>query len=152
MIINGINIKKEIANFQVPCVERMIQFFERLEIQKDLTRFLRGLQDEQFEKLRSEAEKGGRKIDRKHFDRFKKGKSIRAEPTPQKEQTAIVEPFKYTQVVGICPRCSSKVVGGPQPKCETKASGRVFFKECSACTYYVEIFKRGNKHREVEGG
>ena len=152
MIINDITIKKEIANFQVPCVERMIQFFERLEIQKDLTRFLRGLQDEQFEKLRIEAEKGGRKIGRKHFDRFKKGKSITATPIPPEEQTTITEPFKYTMVVGICPRCSSKVVGGPIPKCEIKISGRVFYKECSACTYYVEIFKKGNKHREVEGG
>jgi formate dehydrogenase maturation protein FdhE len=64
----------------------------------------------------------------------------------------IEEPQKITTVVGLCPRCSTTLVGTMIPSCEKEHSDRVFYKECTACSYYSEIFKKRNKHYEVEGG
>ena len=55
-------------------------------------------------------------------------------------------------IVGICPRCDGTVRGTTIASCETKLSGRVFYKECEDCIYYSETFKIDNKYREVEGG
>jgi hypothetical protein len=70
-------------------------------------------------------------------------------PSPPKREP---EPHKMLTVVGFCPQCKSVVKGEPMPGCESKSSGRVFYKECTACKYYSEIFKKRNKHYEVEGG
>ena len=64
----------------------------------------------------------------------------------------VVEPRPLEIVVGICPKCNGKLLGEPQPSCETRVSGRVFYKECSTCTYYVETIKKDNKYIELEGG
>jgi DNA-directed RNA polymerase subunit M/transcription elongation factor TFIIS len=68
------------------------------------------------------------------------------------EGTKVEKIPKLTAVVGICPRCSSKLVGFTIPGCEKNHSSRIFYKECTACTYYAEVFKKRNKHYEVEGG
>jgi hypothetical protein len=60
------------------------------------------------------------------------------------------DPLPFT--VGLCPRCDSVVKGGPIPSCEKRKSGRWFYKECTACTYYAEVIKKRNKFKEVEGG
>ena len=55
--------------------------------------------------------------------------------------------------VGLCPRCDKVVKGYPMPGCESKKTGRIFYKECTSCSYYSEIFqKRKNRYTEVEGG
>jgi hypothetical protein len=66
----------------------------------------------------------------------------------QEEQVVQYKGF----VIGKCPKCTSDMTGFPYPGCEVKKTGRYFYKECTACTYYVEIFKRGNKFTEMEGG
>jgi hypothetical protein len=59
-------------------------------------------------------------------------------------------------VVGKCPKCNSNLLGEPIKGCSKQTNGNfgglTFYKECSACTYYSQIFKKGNKHIEVEGG
>lgn len=54
-------------------------------------------------------------------------------------------------VIGIC-ECGGRIMGEPLQSCETKRSGRVFYKECSSCSYYAEVVKKGNKFTELEGG
>jgi hypothetical protein len=63
----------------------------------------------------------------------------------------IVQPPLHV-VIGLCGRCQSKVYGEIVPECETKLTGRVFYKECAQCSYYAEIFKRRNSYYEIEGG
>lgn len=55
-------------------------------------------------------------------------------------------------IIGFCPRCGSTLGGQPCGGCKKLKFDRVFMKECSSCDYYSEIFRRGNKHFEVEGG
>jgi len=69
---------------------------------------------------------------------------------------SIPEPKDIKSVVGKCPKCGSNLLGEPIKGCSKQTNGNfgglTFYKECSACTYYSEIFKKGNKHIEVEGG
>jgi hypothetical protein len=69
-----------------------------------------------------------------------------------KERPKQPQPERVQTVIGFCPKCGSNLMGVPIPNCETEKSGRVFYKECSACSYYSEIFLRRNKHYEMEGG
>ena len=65
------------------------------------------------------------------------------------------EPRKLpAAVIGFCPQCNSALHGEPIPSCERSKTGRTFYAECSACTYYYEIFqhKRTKKYRREEGG
>jgi hypothetical protein len=62
-----------------------------------------------------------------------------------------MQELRPVTVVGKCPRCGSDLLGTPVATCETEKSGRVFYKECSACKYYAEVFKKRNKHYEMEG-
>jgi len=72
---------------------------------------------------------------------------------PRKAQRGWQEPGRLPFIVGLCRHCGGEVWGGHMPTCETKLTGRVFYKECSTCTYYAEIFKHGrNRYREEEGG
>jgi hypothetical protein len=70
----------------------------------------------------------------------------------KKPQPQIQEPEIPRMVVGFCPRCGKRVVGGPVKKCEYERTRRYFYKECTSCTYYSEIFHRRNIFTEVEGG
>ncbi len=63
------------------------------------------------------------------------------------------EPQTLNVVVGFCPKCNSTMVGTPLPPCETDESGRHFYSECTACTYYTEVFKgRKGRYIEIRGG
>jgi hypothetical protein len=66
------------------------------------------------------------------------------------------EPEKLPFVVGVCPKCDSMLGGLPLPSCETKKTGRVFYKECSSCEYYAEVWKKTKQKRttyyQEEGG
>jgi hypothetical protein len=69
---------------------------------------------------------------------------------------SVPEPQSIKLVVGKCPKCKSNLLGEPIKGCSKQTNGNfgglTFYKECSACTYYSEIFKKRNKHIEVEGG
>jgi hypothetical protein len=56
--------------------------------------------------------------------------------------------------IGFCPRCNERMVGEPVRKCGDKKRGRqrLFYKECTSCPYYAEIWKNKNKYDETEGG
>lgn len=53
--------------------------------------------------------------------------------------------------VGVC-SCGGLVTGEPLPGCEVRLTGRVFYRECSSCTYYSELFKVDKEYKEIEGG
>lgn len=81
------------------------------------------------------------------YNFMSKQKRERKEPDPKEP-----EPDSIPTTVGFCPRCESRLVGMPVGSCEARAHQRHFYTECVACTYYTEIFKRGRKYYEVEGG
>lgn len=57
-----------------------------------------------------------------------------------------------TVVVGTCPKCGSNLMGQALGSCSKLAKQPTFYKECSACDYYAEIWRYRNKYKEVEGG
>jgi hypothetical protein len=57
-----------------------------------------------------------------------------------------------TVVVGTCPKCGSNLMGQALGVCSKVTKQPTFYKECSACKYYAEIWKYRNKFKEVEGG
>lgn len=65
-----------------------------------------------------------------------------------RKEPQIAEPPRLP-VVGFCPKCTSTMVGTVLPHCEGENTGRHFYSECTACTYYSEIFK-GRKGRYIE--
>jgi hypothetical protein len=94
----------------------------------------------------------GEEIKEKTFKKSKCGKK-KADPIPESEVKEPIIRDKIPHIViGTCPKCESLVRGMPVAHCETEKSGRTFYKECSACTYYSEIFNKRNKFYEVEGG
>lgn len=48
-------------------------------------------------------------------------------------------------VVGVCPDCSSQLLGMPVPSCETAATGRIFYAECDHCIYIRETFQNSDE-------
>jgi hypothetical protein len=83
-------------------------------------------------------------------------KAIEAGKPFHPDPDSVPEPQNIKLVVGKCPKCNSNLLGEPIRGCAKQTNGNfgglTFYKECSACTYYSEIFKKGNKHIEVEGG
>lgn len=70
-------------------------------------------------------------------------------------ERVINEPGELGPVMGKCPKCGSNIRGNLMKVCGKSAGnfGKLtFYKECTACTYYSEIFKKRNKYIEVEGG
>jgi hypothetical protein len=111
----------------------------------ELTKVLEQWEADDLEKRRIAAEehlKNFKKAAKKHHDRIRGGKGT-------EEDYALHRP---ATVIGFCPKCNSQLRGEPLPECETKKSGRYFYAECSACTYYYEIFKKRKKFTKTEGG
>lgn len=60
-------------------------------------------------------------------------------------------------IVGVCPKCSDKLLGAPIPSCEKRKTGRVFYAECNnqACPYYYEVIQHKDEEEsrfyQVEG-
>jgi len=124
------------------------QFFEVFECCNDLEGEVGRIIKTRQEEARMYAENKGKK-EKKHIDKLK----------TEYEQTELManedkfpgEP-KPLPVIGFCPKCKSKMGGAWVANCETRKSGRFFVRECSACSYHAEIFKKRNKYYEVEGG
>lgn len=55
-------------------------------------------------------------------------------------------------VVGFCPKCGSHIYGEPQQSCKKRVSEPVFYKECKACPWWAEVWRKRNKYIEIEGG
>ena len=51
-----------------------------------------------------------------------------------------------------CPRCDELMQGIRMPACEVRRTGRAYYKECSSCTYYAEIFVKDGVEVEIKGG
>lgn len=73
-------------------------------------------------------------------------------PEDRKKPVYFQEPVQLPFVVGMCPRCSNIVRGMPLPSCESKKSGRVFYKECAGCSYYSEVIMDRTMYKELEEG
>jgi hypothetical protein len=74
----------------------------------------------------------------------KKSKGVDKRPTPT------MPPM--TLVVDFCPNCGDPVYGEPQVQCKKRKREPVFYKECKTCQWWAEIWRYGNKYKEVEGG
>jgi hypothetical protein len=116
---------------------------------------LKTLVDQHHELRRLESEAMFRKHKPKPGAKKLKGKEIKKElkkVLPTKIDLEIRQNEAKMPVVGFCPRCGSVLGGQPCGGCKKLHYDRVFMKVCGTCSYYSEIFRRGNKHYEVEGG
>lgn len=150
MRVNGIDVYRYTRSHNRQVIDGTIQFLQAFGCCGELLEVLARLDNERLDKQRIAAEEKtlekwdeARRLEEESGCKEKKEKKVRQ--IPQEKRS-------LTTVVGFCPRCKSHLLGEPLPGCETTKSGRVFYKECSACTYYSEIFKKRNKYLEVEGG
>jgi hypothetical protein len=79
-----------------------------------------------------------------------KGKGTKGKGT--KDDSRENDPHPLRTVIGLCPKCGAVMRGEPLLPCSKEKKKRVFYRECSSCTYYAEIFERRGKHYEIEGG
>jgi hypothetical protein len=59
---------------------------------------------------------------------------------------------RHLPIMGLCPKCNAPMGGMFMAGWETEKSGRLFYRECSSCSYYAELYKKRRKYKEVEGG
>jgi hypothetical protein len=100
-------------------------------------------------KKRAEAMLRGERVE----SRFKTTQP-RKKKRGKKAPCGVTEPHPMP-IVGICPLCGEAVTGEVQPSCEQSNTGRLFYKECSVCPYYSELFKkriRSKDYLREEGG
>jgi hypothetical protein len=80
------------------------------------------------------------------------------EVVSKRERMSVVppEPGNVGPVISFCPRCGSAVRGTTVGSCSKQKASTfgtlTFYRECGACTYYSEMFKKRNRYTEVEGG
>jgi hypothetical protein len=83
-------------------------------------------------------------------------KGVKGPPLQVPGEPEFTELHPLTIVIGKCPRCDGNVMGEVRPVCSKIRRQPTFYKECSACTYYAEIWRKikQNKttYREEEGG
>jgi hypothetical protein len=142
MLINNVDVRKYSRSFDPSIPQSVAQFLEVFGCCKELRDTLRLMIEEWNNQSREIAENLSFGKPDPNTVKESKGKTRAPRPTQA--------PLKI--VVDMCPRCGSKMVGEPLSMCESKESGRVFYKECTACTYYAEIFKKRNKYIKSEGG
>jgi len=135
-------------SFDSDALHSVDQFLEVFNCCDELREHVRDVLNSRQEEVRIAAEKTEDK-NRKHTEKLR----TEYEQTEQmaNEGKYPGEP-KPLPVIGFCPKCKSKMGGSWVASCETKKSGRFFIRECSACSYHAEIFKKRNKYYEVEGG
>jgi len=92
--------------------------------------------------MRMAAEARGKVVNRRTVPRKKGAGKVATEELRERAQGT---------PIGIC-SCGGLIVGAQLPGCESRDTGRIFYKECSSCSYYSELFHDGDKYREVEGG
>jgi len=116
------------------------QFLEWFEVDRKLERIVWASLKKKELQRKKQAEKLTRRRRTGEFGYYvlPKDKGVPTEPSP-------------LTVIGSC-KCGGLMTGEPLPGCETKLTGRVFYKECDSCSYYSELFKKGNIYEEIEGG
>lgn len=157
-------IKEYCESFNAQHLFSVMQFFEWFECCQDLIEPIQQFLDTQTKEIATEKRRA-----RERFEEAGMPNMTDAERQAYVEAPCIdkvdefgemLEPEKHIHepqrpfiVVGFCPKCSSTMVGEVVPSCEADETGRHFYSECTACTYYTEIFK-GRKGRfiEVKGG
>lgn len=70
----------------------------------------------------------------------------------QQDQLDQLELPPLQAVVGLCPQCGSELRGEPYRTCkEIKTKQFAFYKECSGCEYWSEMFLEEDKYTEIAG-
>lgn len=133
------NIRLFTAGMAVDSRYAIQQFLEWFGVDSELEEILGTILKEKEERQRKQAE-SLRSRARKTPDNFGMERRGIAPPEP-----------KRLTPIGIC-KCGGTMTGEPVPGCETKLTGRTFYKECDTCTYYSELFKIDDTYKEIEGG
>lgn len=131
---NGVDLELYIESHDPKCIGTVLTFLQLFQWDRKAEKALKFL------------------IDKHRLNPFVP--AVRAKKWGKEDYHPEQEPGKrqVNYIVGICPRCGSPVHGEGLPRCELQKSGRVFYKECLTCTYYSELFRRGNEYIEIEGG
>jgi hypothetical protein len=148
---NVANVQKFIGSFSLDCRHAIQQFLEWFDVDRKLERIVWAwIKKSELTRAKqaSDLVKKG-----KVYEKLQKGMPI----TKAERELAIDEPpLNIGPVIGHCPRCGSNLQGAVQSTCSKAKAGKygraTFYKECSACSYYSEIFKKRNKYKEIEGG
>lgn len=142
------NVRQYIGCFDMQTRYAIQQFLQWFNVDRKLERIIWAILRKSEITRQKEAEVLGRERQREL--------AAKAEGRPYHPDRRIVrEPDKITLIVDFCPKCGSPMVGMPVRSCRQNSSyfgAPVFYKECSACTHYIEIFKKKNKYIEVGGG
>ena len=143
------NVQQWISSMEMGCRYSLQQFLEWFGVDRKLERIIWATLKKSEIIRKSDAEEAH--TENKRFVKAKE-EGVPFHPNPD----LIREPDPPRMVVGFCPRCSSNVTGFPVGGCsrdEPGTFGKVeFYKECGACSYYAQIWKKRNKYKEVEGG
>jgi len=160
MLVNGKNLKEYVSGHGFDSAKIVRQYLRWFDCCPALREALDELYEEHLEAQRILAERRrfspegeAERVKRLHEEaKGVKAKHKTGVSEKKKSKVTYAEPRVPETVIDFCPRCGSVVRGEPVPGCEKEASGRAFYAECSACTYYYEIFEKGKRHRKVEGG
>lgn len=145
------NVQKWVSSQPMHSRYSIHQFFEWFEIDRKIERILWSMLKKSEIIRAKQAEEA---IKRKAIlEKLEGGFAITA-----KERKIVIPPEpdpKVGPIIGKCPRCGSDVRGTITKSCKKNAGTfgvSTFYKECTACSYYSEIFEKRGKHTEVEGG
>lgn len=145
--LDGVEVHKLINRLSQREINKIRLFLEYFPRYKELTDYFR-----RYRKMIEDRHVYYQKTVGEQSARIRKERNKKRKIVQRRNKESVIEPKKLTTVVGICKRCGSELVGFPIPRCERKKSGRIFYKECSQCSYYSEIIRKGENFKEVEGG
>lgn len=138
---NGVDLEHYTAAMNRECLPQILQFLQLFEWDKKAERALEYL-------IRKYP--AGITIRSKKITPKQKALEVRIEKEAAYEWDDPQLPF----VLGLCPECGELMRGLAIPACESRVSARVFYKECTVCPYYSEIFwdEEKQESKEIEGG
>jgi len=138
---NGVNLELYTAGMNRECLPQIYQFLQLFEW------------DEKAEKA---LEYLIRKYPAGEVVRSRKISSVQRarEARGAKEQFEFADYPQLPFVLGACPECGKLMRGVALSGCETEETGRHFYKECTVCPYYSEVFwdEEKKEAKEIKGG
>jgi hypothetical protein len=144
------NIKRYIGSFDMSTRYAIQQFLSWFDVDRKLERVVWAI----LKKSEIVRARQAKEVSRKNriLEKMDQGS-----PVSREERESVIPELATDvgPVVGSCPRCGSNVrgmIGGTCGKHAGNFGKLTFYKECTACSYYSEIFKKRNKYIEVEGG
>lgn len=162
------NITDYCESFDPQHLFSVIQFFEWFECCEDLIAPIQAFLDSKAKELATLKRRARREFEQAGMPHVSEEEAAtykaaspcieKADPSDPlddyyRSEPQFAEPPRLGIVVGFCPKCSSTMVGQSIPHCESEATGRHFYSECTACSYYTEIFKgRKGRYIETKGG